>query len=263
MGNVKPVAYANAGSVYPAIRRIRLADLREVLAKGFSDFLAMPTHSIFLIIIYPVAGLILLRLTFGYDMLPVIFPLVAGFALLGPLAAIGIYELSRRRERGLGSSPGTLRSFDPQRLWSVASLGILLMIVFVAWLGAAMMIYRRIFGTWTPGSIKEFAGKLFSTSSGLDLIIEGCGVGFLFALTAFAISAVSFPMLLDRPASVGAAILTSVRAVAANPVPMAAWGLIVAAALVIGSLPVLIGLAVVLPVLGHSTWHLYRKLVGD
>src|SRR5947207_819298 len=119
MGNVKPVVYVKAGSAYPAIRRIRLADLREILAKGFSDFLAMPTHSIFLIIIYPIAGLILLRLTFGYDMLPVIFPLVAGFALLGPLAATGIYELSRRRERGLSPMHGALSSFDPQRLWSI------------------------------------------------------------------------------------------------------------------------------------------------
>src|SRR5215468_4543766 len=122
MGNVKPVVYMSAGSSYPAIRRIRLADLREVLAKGYSDFLAMPTHSIFLIIIYPIAGLILLRLTFGYDMLPVIFPLVAGFALLGPLAAIGLYELSRRRELGLSSSGKALPSFDPQRLWSVTAL---------------------------------------------------------------------------------------------------------------------------------------------
>jgi uncharacterized membrane protein len=265
MGNVKRFAYVNAGSAYPAIRRISLADLREVLAKGFSDFLAMPTHSIFLIIIYPIAGVILLRLTFGYDMLPVIFPLVAGFALLGPLAAVGLYEISRRRERGLSSSreEEEASSFDPQRLWSIAALGVLLMIIFVAWLGAAMVIYWDTFGTWIPGSIAEFADKLFSTPSGLDLIMWGCGAGFLFALTSFAISVVSFPMLLDRPASVGAAILTSVRAVAANPVPMAAWGLAVAAALVIGSLPVLIGLAVVLPVLGHSTWHLYRKLVGD
>jgi uncharacterized membrane protein len=263
MGNVKPVAFVSAGSAYPAIRRIRLGDLREALAKGYSDFLAVPTHSIFLIIIYPIAGLILLRLTFGYDMLPVIFPLVAGFALLGPLAAIGIYELSRRRERSLGFSPAASSTFDPQRLWSVASLGVVLMIVFVAWLGAAMLIYRQIFGNWMPASIMDFVGKLFSTPAGLNLILAGCGVGFLFALTAFAISVVSFPMLLDRPASVGAAILTSIRAVAANPVPMAAWGFIVAFALVIGSLPVLIGLAVVLPVLGHSTWHLYRKVVGD
>jgi uncharacterized membrane protein len=263
MGNVKTDAYAGVSAEAPAILRIKAGDLKEVLAKGFADFLAMPTYSIFLIVIYPIAGLILLRLTFGYDMLPLIFPLVAGFALLGPFAAIGLYEISRRREQGLGPSLGdALNVLETPRFSSIALLGLLLMAVFLAWLITALVIYRLTLGSWTPGSIEEFAAKLFLTTPGLQLIILGCGLGFFFAIFTFAISVVSFPMLVDRKTSALTAISTSIKAVAANPQPMVLWGLFVTAALVAGSLPVLIGLSVVLPVLGHATWHLYRKLVA-
>jgi len=247
---------------HPNVRKIGLADLRDVLRKGIDDFGAMPTHSIFLIVIYPIVGLILLRLSFGYDMLPVVFPLIAGFALLGPLVAIGLYEMSRRRDQGLPPSWKVLNVFSLPRVRSIATLGVVLMVIFLAWLGAAMAIYQSTFGAWTPPSFGEFARQIFTTPSGSTLILVGCGVGFLFALVTFAVSVVSFPMLVDRDIGVEAAVRTSIRAVAVNPVTMAVWGLIVTSALLIGSLPVLIGLAIVLPVLGHSTWHLYRKLVG-
>ena len=125
----------------PTVRKIGLADLRDALQKGINDFFAMPTHSIFLIVIYPIVGLILLRLSFGYDVLPVVFPLVAGYALLGPLAAIGLYEMSRRREQGLPASWEALNVFSLLRVRSIATLGLILMVIFLAWLGAAMMIY--------------------------------------------------------------------------------------------------------------------------
>ena len=246
---------------HPNVRKIGLSDLRDVLQKGINNFAAMPTHSIFLIVIYPIVGLILLRVSFGYDMLPVVFPLVAGYALLGPLAAIGLYEMSRRREQGLPASWEALNVFSLPRVRSIAALGVVLMVIFLAWLGAAMAVYQNTFGTWTPPSIWEFARQVFTTSAGWTLILIGCGVGFIFAVVSLAVGVVSFPMLVDRDVGAMVAVQTSIRAVAANPVPMAAWGLIVAGALVIGTLPVLIGLAVVLPVLGHSTWHLYRKLV--
>lgn len=245
----------------PNVRKIGIADLRDALRKGIADFGAMPTHSIFLIIIYPIVGIILLRLSFGYDVLPVVFPLVAGYALLGPLAAIGLYEMSRRREQGLPASWDVLNVFSLPRVRSIAALGVVLMVIFLAWLGAAMVVYQNTFGTWTPPSVWEFARQVFTTSAGWTLIVVGCGVGFIFALVSFALGVVSFPMLVDRDVGAVVAVQTSIRAVAANPVTMAVWGLIVTAALLIGSLPVLIGLAVVLPVLGHSTWHLYRKLV--
>ena len=249
------------GASQSTINEIGLADLWTVLAKGFDDFRAMPTHSIFVIVIYPIVGLILLRASFGYDMVPVVFPLLAGFALLGPFTAIGLYEMSRRRELGLPQSWEALSVFSLLRIWPIAVLGIVLMVIFLAWLIAAMTIYQSSFANWYPSSVGEFISRVFTTSEGWTLIIVGCGVGFVFALITFAISVVSFPMLVDRNVSAGVAVATSIRAVAANPVTMAAWGLIVVAGLLLGSLPLLVGLAVVLPVLGHSTWHLYRRLV--
>jgi uncharacterized membrane protein len=245
----------------PHIRKIGVADLKDALAKGIDDFRAMPTYSIFLIAIYPVLGLILLRLTFGYDLLPVVFPLLAGFALLGPLAAIGMYELSRRREQGLDASRSALNAFRYSNIGAIAILGAALMAVFLAWLGAALTIYEATMGNWMPDSFEDFMRRIFATHAGWALIAIGCGVGFVFAVTAFTISVVSFPMLVDRDVGAPTAVVTSIRAVIANPVTMALWGLFVAGALLVGSLPFLLGLAVVLPVLGHATWHLYRKLV--
>ena len=262
MANEKAIADADASPAQPIVRTIGTADLRDVLTKGLADFMAHPTHVVFLCVIYPVVGLILARLTFRYEMLPVLFPLIAGFTLIGPLAATGLYELSRRREQG--RDVAWWHAFDVLRspsIRAIATLGVMLMAIFVAWLGAALAIYELIFGSWVPASIAEFARQVFTTSSGWALIIVGCGVGFLFAVVVLTISVVSLPLLLDRDVGAVTAVQTSVRAVLANPKTMAMWGLIVAGALVIGSLPLFVGLAVVMPVLGHSTWHLYRKVV--
>jgi uncharacterized membrane protein len=245
----------------PIIHKIGISDLKDVLSKGIDDFFAMPTHSIFVIVIYPIVGIVLLRLSFGYDMLPVIFPLIAGFALLGPFTAIGLYEMSRRREQGLPASWDALDVFSLLRIRPILVLGVALAVIFIAWMIAAMTIYENTFANWYPASVTEFIDRVLLTSAGWTLIVVGVGVGFVFALITFTISVVSFPMLVDRDVGASMAVATSIRAVAANPVTMAVWGLIVVAALILGSLPVLVGLAVVLPVLGHSTWHLYRKVV--
>ena len=246
----------------PAVRKIGLADLRDALKRGIADFLAMPTHAVFLCLIYPIVGVILARLTLGYDLLPLLFPLAAGFALVGPFAALGFYELSRRREQGLPVS--WQDAFDvlhsPSRD-AIAALALLLLVIFAIWIGVAQAIYIAYFGYAPAASIPHFARQVFTTPAGWMLIIVGNLVGFLFAALVLTISVVSFPLLLDRDVGAVEAVLTSVRVVAANPVIMAVWGLIVAALLVVGALPLFFGLAVVVPVLGHSTWHLYRKAV--
>jgi uncharacterized membrane protein len=246
----------------PEVRRIELADLKNVLASGLADFAAYRSDVLFLCIIYPLAGLILAWLAFGYDMLPLVFPLASGFALIGPVAAVGLYEMSRRREQGVDitwvDALGVVRA---PAFGAILVLGLVLLAIFLLWLATAYGIYLLTLGPEPPASIGSFISDVFTTGAGWTLIGVGVGVGFLFALLVLTISVASFPLLLDRDVGLYTAVATSVRAVVTNPVPMAAWGLIVAGALVIGSVPALIGLVIVMPVLGHATWHLYRKVV--
>jgi len=249
----------------PVVRRIRFADLKDALAKGIDDFQAMPSHALFLCVIYPVVGMVLGAATFGYGLIPLAYPLVAGFALLGPLAAIGLYDLSRRRE--LGQPTDLSRSFEIIHLPSfgaIVALGLLLMAIFLLWLAVAHWIYVANIGSLSMPSLSVFVDRILTTPEGFRVIVLGNAVGFLFALVVLTISVVSFPLLLDRDVGAVEALLTSYRAVRKNPLVMAAWGLIVAGSLLLGSLPFLLGLTVVMPVLGHATWHLYRKAVeGD
>jgi uncharacterized membrane protein len=247
----------------PVIRKIGIGDLRQALAHGFDDFMAMRSDVVFLCLVYPVVGIVLAGFTLGYDILPMLFPLAAGFALIGPLAAVHLYELSRRREAGLATSLGhAFDLFHAPSFPSIAGLGVVLLVLFLAWLATAEAIYHTLFGIQPPQSTAAFVSDVLTTPEGWKLIGIGNAVGFLFAVVAFVVSVVSFPLLLDRDVGVAAAVLTSLRVVAANPITMAAWGLIVAGLLVLGSLPLFVGLAVVVPILGHSTWHLYRRVVG-
>jgi uncharacterized membrane protein len=246
----------------PVIRTIDLTDLNEALRRGWEDFKAVPSHAIILCIIYPVLGLVLARTVLGYSILPLLFPLAAGFALLGPFAAIGLYELSRRRERG--EQPTAWDALEVLRspsFGAMLGLGALLLALFVTWVATAQAIYISAFGYEGASGISDFVTRVLTTRQGWWLIFVGCGVGFLFALVALCISVVSFPIMLDRHAGAGDAMVTSLRAVARNPVPMAAWGMIVAVLLVAGSLPFFLGLAIVIPLLGHATWHLYRLTI--
>lgn len=247
---------------HPVVRRIRLADLKDALSKGFDDFWAMPSHLVFLGLIYPIAGVCLAGLTFSNNALPLLYPLVSGFALLGPFAAVGLYEVSRRRELGLETT--WQHAFDVLRspsIPSILALGVLLMVIFLAWMATARSLYESLFGPLAPASYMQFLNEVLTTSHGWKLIVWGNAIGFVFAVVVLSISVVSFPLLLDRDVGLAVAVQTSIRAVTANPIPMAAWGLIVTGLLVLGFLPLLVGLAVVMPVLGHATWHLYRKVV--
>jgi uncharacterized membrane protein len=244
------------------VNRIGFADLKDALKRGLDDFAAMPTHAMFLVAIYPIVGLLLARLAFGYSILPLLYPLVTGFALVGPLAALGLYELSRRREAGLDASAGhALDVVDSSSIGALIALGLLLLGLFVLWIAFANAIYIANFGYAPPASLAGFVHDVLTTRAGWNLIIVGNGVGFLFAVLVLTVGVISFPLLLDRDVGAAVALLTSIRVVLKNPVTMAAWGFIVAALLFIGALPAFLGLTIVMPVLGHASWHLYRKAV--
>jgi uncharacterized membrane protein len=257
MAHFHVIAGADATPAYPIVRKIKLADLKDALAKGVEDFREMPSHLVFLGLIYPIIGLFL-----AGNAVYLLFPLMAGFALVGPFAAIGLYEVSRRRELGLESS--WTHAFDVRHAPSIPSilaLGLLLLAIFICWRATAEGLYVWLFGPAAPASYTQFLTDVFTTSRGWVLILLGNAIGFIFAVAVLSISVVSFPLLLDRDVGLAVAVHTSVRAVLANPVTMAVWGLIIAASLAAGFALLFVGLAVVVPILAHATWHLYRKLV--
>ena len=248
---------------FPVVRKIGFSDLRDSLSEGLSDFRAMPSHLLFLAIIYLVIGIFLYPSTSGENALPLLFPVLAGYALIGPFAAIGLYEVSRRREQGQPHS--WIYAFSVLRspaMPSILAVGFTLMAIFVLWLASARALYQAEFGVWwAPHSYRQFFDQLMTTNAGHRLLIFGVGIGFIYAVIAFSIGAISFPLLLDRDVGAAVAILTSVKAVWKNPIVMAAWAFIVAAALFVGVATLFVGLAIVTPILGHATWHLYRRVI--
>lgn len=239
------------------VRKIRLADLKDSLAEGIDDSLAMPTFHVFLVLTYPIA---LIWFT-GYA-LPLLFPLTAGFALVGPFAGVGLYEMSRRRELGLDTSWGPVSGVVRSRsILSILSVALLLLVIFVSWIFAAQSLFMSLFGTAPPKSFIALVTIIFATPEGWMLIGLGSAIGFIFAVVALSISVVSFPLLLDRDVGALVAIQTSIRSVLMNPFTMAVWGLIIAAVLVTGFLLLFVGLSVAVPILAHASWHLYRRVV--
>ncbi|AGB71336.1 MULTISPECIES: DUF2189 domain-containing protein [Rhizobium] len=247
----------------PAIRKIAIADLVDALKMGLDDFSEKPSHYVFLCLMYPIAGIALAIWSTDQNLLPLLFPLMSGFALLGPLAAIGLYEISRRREKGLDTSWS--HAFDVRfssALPSIIVAGLMLFGLFIVWLVVAQNIYYIYFGDGVPPTLSSFISSVLTTREGMVMMFWGDLIGFIFALVSLATTVITFQLLLDRDVGVVAAIDASIRATLTNPVPVAVWGLIVTALLVIGTIPIFAGLAVVMPVLGHASWHLYRKLVA-
>ncbi|WP_226381382.1 DUF2189 domain-containing protein [Falsiroseomonas ponticola] len=246
----------------PEVRRIGMEALGTALRRGWADFVAAPTQLMFLCVLYPLIGLLAGTLAAGGDAMHLLYPMAAGFALVGPVAALGLYEISRRRERG--QAAGWRNVFDVLRspaIASIAGLALLLAAIFLAWLWVAHLIFAATVGT-LPADAGDAMRVVFATPAGHRLLLWGNLAGLGFALAVLVLTVVSFPMLLDRDGGVAQAVSTSVRAFAANPVAMLGWGLVVAVVLLLGSLPLFIGLAVALPVLGHATWHLYRLVVA-
>ncbi|MGH7071315.1 MAG: DUF2189 domain-containing protein [Acetobacteraceae bacterium] len=258
-------ASANEGNLadtMPMVRLIGLADLAHALRQGLADFQAARSDVAFLCCVYPVAGLVLARIAMGQNALALVFPLIAGFALVGPIFGVGLNEMSRRREAGERASwVDAFRVVRSHAFGRIVLFGLLLVTIFLLWLVVAGLLYDATLGPEPPASFGAFISRLFGTNQGWVMIIAGISIGFLFAVFVLAISVVTFPLLLDRDLRLETAISTSIRTLAVNPLPILAWGVVISALLVLGSIPFLIGLVIVFPLLGHATWHLYRRVI--
>jgi uncharacterized membrane protein len=244
------------------IRTIGLSDLWRSLKEGYDDFNASPTTAVFLTVLFPLFVLLLTLFLVGRNLLHMAFPVVAGLTLIGPVVSVWLFEMSRRRERALDISWGSTFDFIHSAAFApILALSVLMMLLYVGWLYMAQFLYFGLFADDAPVSASAFVSELLTTRRGAGLIVYGLGVGFIFAFAVLAISVVAFPLLLDRPASAATAVAVSIRAVTSNLMVMAAWGLIVILLLAAGAIAFLVGLAAVLPILGHATWHLYRKVV--
>jgi len=249
--------------VEPHVRRITANDIWASLREGLGDLGAYRSDVLFIGLIYPVAGLVLAQIAYGGNLLPLVFPLAAGFALLGPVAALGLYEISREREQGREVTwRDALGVFRAPGFPALVRLSLVMVALFAVWMVVAYQIYMNTLGPRPPASVGAFLSDVFDTQAGLSMMVVGCAVGFVFAVAALLISAFSFPLLLDHDVSVREAVKTSVDVAAKNPGVMALWGLVVAGGLVLGSIPALVGLIVVVPLLGHATWRLYRRAVA-
>lgn len=246
---------------YP-VRRIGFQDLAAALRLGWRDFKMAPTQLIFLCLIYPIVGLVMARAASGSDLLPLIYPMLAGFTLVAPLFALGIYELSRQIEGGKPPRwTGMFAVLRSPALPQILALGFVLLVVFAGWLLAAKGLFAIIMRENVPTTLTSLLREVLGTESGYVLLAAGNALGFVFALLVLGMTAISFPLMLDREARLGDAIRTSMAALTTNPLVMLTWGAIIAVLMSVGMATLFVGLAVVLPLLGHATWHLYRRLV--
>jgi uncharacterized membrane protein len=256
--------HLHAAGPLPRIQHISTADLWASLREGMHDLGVARSDVVFIALFYPIVGLVLARLAFSLALVPLILPLLSGFAILGPVAAVGLYEISRRLEADAPVNWSTpLQVFRSPAFSSILGLGAILALLFLAWLAVAWGIYAVTLGPGAPTSIGGFLHDVFTTPAGWAMTVLGTGVGFLFAAFAFSISVISFPLLLERDVGIGAAVRASWEALRKNPGPMAIWGLVIATLLIAGSIPALAGLIFVMPLLGHASWRLYRRVTTD
>lgn len=246
----------------PVVRSITQDDVRAALSEGLSDFRAAPQFGFFFGGVYALGGIALVLLTVYSGMSYLAYPLAAGFALIGPFVAVGLYEVSRRRETGeplaFGPVLGVVFGQSKRELGWMAFVTLFVMIM---WMYQVRLLLAIFLGFGSFASLGDFLTVVLTTPEGLMFLAVGNVVGAILAAALFSLTVVSFPLLLDRDVDFITAMITSVKAVVANPKPMLGWAAFIVAALILAAVPFFLGLLIVLPALGHATWHLYRRLV--
>ena len=262
MSQYRLVTTERSSEIEIGVNKISITDVWWSLHLGWKDFLQQPSHYFFAITLYPFMGFVLYFWAVGENTIQLLFPMLTGFALLGPFVALFLYEVSRRLEKGLDTSwVGVFSVLKSPSIPAILILGLMLAGLFCAWMFTANILYTFLYGNEYPVSIFEFLWEVISTPRGWILIMVGNGFGFCFALLALCTTVVAFPLILEHEVSALCGIKASVQVVKANPVPLILWGGVICFGLFLGSIIVLVGLILVLPVFGHATWHVYRKVL--
>ena len=253
----------HASVAAPRVQPITFADVKASFSEGLSDFFHAPMIGLFFGAIYALGGLAIVTVVFAMEMGYLAYPLAAGSVLIGPFVAAGLYEVSRELEAGRTPTFSTvLKTVFAQRSREMSWMAFVTIFAFTIWMYQVRLLLALFLGFANFASLNEFAHVLFTTTDGLAFLAVGHVVGAALALGLFSITVISFPLLMDREVDVVTAMITSVQTVMTSPGPMIAYGIAVVALLVLGALPFFLGLLVVLPVLGHATWHLYRRAVA-
>jgi uncharacterized membrane protein len=246
----------------PFVREITVGDVNEAWAQGLRDFQAAPFFGIVFGGFYAVAGLVIVSSATQLGLSYLVYPLAAGFTLIGPFAAVGLYEVSRCLEAGMAPSWHHVWGVViEQRNRQLAWMAFVVLFIFIVWMYQVQLLFALFIGLHSFASLKDLLSVLTTTPEGIAFLLLGNAIGAFLSLLLFALTVVSIPLVLDHDIDFVTAMITSVRAVVANPAPMFGWGFTVGVLLVLACLPLFLGLVVVLPILGHATWHLYRKVV--
>lgn len=245
----------------PSVKRLSREDVRDALKAGLADFQRAPVYGLFFGAVFSLAGIAIAWALFQGEAGVWIFPVAAGFPLVGPFAAVGLYEVSRRMETGepLAWRPVLLAGFR-QGNSQLPFFAVFTVFAFLAWIVLARVIFAVSFGTASMTNVTSSLEILF-TDQGLIMLCVGTVVGAALAALLFSISVIGVPLLLDRDIDVVTAIITSLRATVENREAMLRWGAVVGGLTVVAMLPLFLGMVLVFPTLGHTSWHIYRKTI--
>jgi uncharacterized membrane protein len=240
------------------VRRAPPEAVARWMGAGLSDFRRAPSIGLAIGLLCTLVGWAIVAAMWSAESAVLILPLVTGFMLAAPLLAVPIYETSRRLARDEAVNWGALASGYARNRWGIGFMGALLMMFFYGWLRVATMIWALFFGLEPP----PFGAFLAVALADYPFVVVSLVVGGLLAALVFALSAVSLPMVVDRPVDAMTAAMTSVRACLVNPATMVLWALVIAVSTLIAIGAALVGLVLVVPLIGHATWHAYSDLVG-
>lgn len=247
---------------FPPVKRLPLDRPWAWLAAGWQDVRRAPGVSLVYGAIFTAVSFVITAGVFFAGLEYLLFPLMAGFMLVGPMLAVGLYETSRRLENGEPVSLASALFVATRSPMRLAFLGIVLMALLLIWIRAAMLLLALFLGATEFPPLAEVVPTLLLTSQGVALLVVGTGAGAVLAAAVFAISVVSVPMLMERDVDFMTAIITSLLAVWRNPKPMLLWAWLIAFLTAGGLATLYLGLIVTFPLVGHATWHAYRDTVG-